>query len=115
MRDKIKGKVFVPQGDCSRFCSNEYGNVVLSVVSRSWVGEGTGERSVPFLGNSKVAMGLILGDLKTKRKIWPSAHISPFNTSLHFLSFYLLNFCTCFSSVWSREKKYWLSLDLGKL
>ena len=51
------------------------------------MGEGTGERSVPFLGNSKVAMGLILGDLKTKGKIWPSAHISPFNTSLHFLSF----------------------------
>lgn len=51
------------------------------------MGEGIGERSVPFLGNSKVAMGLVLGDLETKRKIRPSAHISPFNTSPRFLSF----------------------------
>lgn len=48
--------MFVPRGDCSSFHSKEQSSV-LSAMIRSWVGEGTAGRFVPFLGNCKVLGG----------------------------------------------------------
>jgi hypothetical protein len=58
-------------------------------------------------------MGLFLGDtdaLENRAK-----HTYFCLWTLPFLLFYLVNFCSCFSSVWSSGKKSWLCLDLRKL
>lgn len=85
------------------------------MLNKTWVGEGTGQKFAPFLGNSEVVGRPYPWGLTDEGGEYGQVHIFLLLTLLVFSFFVLslLNFYTCFSSVWSREKKYWLCLDLG--
>ena len=72
------------------------------------MGEGDKGEDCFFLGHSKVMDGSYPWGFRDEgEKMAKCAYVS----FEHFPSFSLLSFCTCVSSVWSREKKYWLCLD----